>query len=66
MKDIKQRLLAHDWQQAATQLNDQGYTLLKGVLGKAECDALINDYQAKRHVPENNCDGALPFWRRGI
>ncbi|MEZ2444435.1 2OG-Fe(II) oxygenase [Chitinophaga sp. RCC_12] len=46
MKDIKQRLLAHDWQQAATQLNDRGYTLLKGVLGKAECDALINDYQA--------------------
>lgn len=46
MKDIKKRLLQHDWQQAATQLNDHGYTLLKGMLSKEECDTLINAYQA--------------------
>ncbi|SKC98480.1 hypothetical protein SAMN05660461_1204 [Chitinophaga ginsengisegetis] len=46
MKDIKKRLLAHDWQHATAQLNDHGYTLLKGMLGKEECDSLINAYQA--------------------
>jgi hypothetical protein len=46
MKDIKKRLLAHDWQHAAEQLNDHGYTLLKGILSKEECERLINAYQA--------------------
>jgi len=46
MKDIKKRLLQHDWQQAATDLNEHGYTLLRGMLTKEECDSLISDYQA--------------------
>lgn len=46
MNNIHQRLLSHNWAATTEQLLEQGYALVKGILSKAECEALINDYNA--------------------
>lgn len=46
MNDITTRLLSHNWQPNTEQLQEQGFTLLKGMLNKNECDALVDAYQA--------------------
>lgn len=46
MKNITTRLLSHNWQHTTEQLLEQGFAVVENVLGKTECDTLINDYNA--------------------
>jgi hypothetical protein len=46
MKDIIERLKEKNWDKAAEDLHQQGYTLITNVLNKKECDGLIGSYNA--------------------
>jgi hypothetical protein len=46
MTGIEERLQATDWQQVTENMHEQGYAIMKHVLDHAQCDALIQAYNA--------------------
>ena len=46
MEDITARLRLYNWQETTERLHDEGYALVKNVLDKKECEALIAAYDA--------------------
>lgn len=46
MENIETRLAAKDWQAVSRELHNKGFVIVKDVLNKQECEALIAEYDA--------------------
>ncbi|CAL1518789.1 2OG-Fe(II) oxygenase [Chitinophaga sp. MM2321] len=46
MKNIQERLENYNWKDITSDLHDNGFTIVKNVLHKAECDNLVAEYNA--------------------
>ncbi|OXE97147.1 hypothetical protein BC749_108238 [Flavobacterium araucananum] len=48
MENIETRLLYKDWDSITKELHHKGFVIVRDVLNKKECDALINEYDAEQ------------------